>query len=68
MEKKRRSKEEKLSILKEAESQGVEVTIMQHGFIQLLSTAGLRRKLSFPPKKLDTFDKPRCLKFEGSRK
>ncbi len=51
MEKKRRSKEEKLSILKEAESQGVEVTIMQHGFIQLLSTAGLRPKLSFPPPK-----------------
>jgi len=58
MEKKRRSKEEKLSILKEAESQGVEVTIMQHGFIQLLSTAGVRPKLSFPSK-LDTFDKPR---------
>jgi hypothetical protein len=60
MKKKRRSKEEKLSILKEAESQGVEVTIMQHGFIHLLSTAGVRRKLSFPPpKKLDTFDKPK---------
>ena len=50
MEKKRRSKEEKLSILKAAESQGVEVTIMQHEFIQLLSTAGVRPKLSFPPK------------------
>jgi putative transposase len=31
MEKKRRSKEEKLSILKEAESEGVEVTIRKHG-------------------------------------
>ena len=31
MEKKRRGKEEELSILKEAESQGVEVTIMQPG-------------------------------------
>jgi hypothetical protein len=60
MEKKRRSKEEKLSILKEVESQGVEVAIMQHGFIHLLSTTGLRPKLSSPPqKKLDTFDKPR---------
>jgi hypothetical protein len=49
MEKKRRSKEEKLSILKAAESQGVEVTIMQHEFIHLLSTAGVRPKLSFPP-------------------
>jgi hypothetical protein len=35
MEKKRRCKEEKLSILKEAESQGVEVTIMKHGFIHI---------------------------------
>ena len=59
MEKKRRSKEEKLSILKEAESQGVEVTIMQHGCIHLLSTAGVRRKLSSLPKKLDTLDNPR---------
>jgi hypothetical protein len=50
MEKKRRSKEEKLNILKEAESQGVEVMIMQHRFIHLLSTAGVKRKLSFPPK------------------
>ena len=50
MKKKRRSKEEKLSILKEGECQGVEITIMQHGFIHLLSTAGVRRKLSFPPK------------------
>ncbi len=59
MEKKRRSKEEKLSILKEAESQRAEVAIVQHGCIHLLSTTGLRRKLSSPPKKLDTFDKPR---------
>jgi hypothetical protein len=58
MEKKRRSKEEKLSILKAAESQRVEVTIMQHGFIHPLSTAGVRRKLSFPPQ-INTFDKPR---------
>jgi hypothetical protein len=58
MEKKRRSKEEKLSILKEAESQGVEVTIMRHGFIHPLSTAGVRPKLSSPPQ-INTFDKPR---------
>jgi hypothetical protein len=35
MEKKRCCKEEKLSILKDAESQGVEVTIMKHGFIHI---------------------------------
>jgi hypothetical protein len=49
MKKKRRSKEEKISILKEAESQGVEVTTMQQGFIHLLPTAGVRRKLNFLP-------------------